>query len=281
MTRKHDAKSEVPSPDTDNVVHMDEELHIPHAYIATPAYDGKVDTDYSQALASASWHAAALGVQVTASVMGNGAFIELARNIFCKFFLEHDELKDCTHLFFIDSDLKFGANAFHGLITADKPICAGIYPRRQSPPDYPCTWWPLPDQDEDNRLWIDDDGWLKVRRVPTGFLCIRRDIIEEMAAEAEWLDIHGQEGGVPWLFETLVTLDGRTDGQRKFMGEDFVFCDKYVAKYQKPIDVWMDFDFVHGGYEGNYLKYLNEQTELYKQYQEDNKKPRGFKRKRA
>ena len=58
-----------------------------HAFVATPAYDGKVECNYSQSLAEASFCAPLYGVRVTASVMGNGAFIELARNVFVKRFL--------------------------------------------------------------------------------------------------------------------------------------------------------------------------------------------------
>ncbi len=62
-------------------------------YVATPAYDGKVDTDYSQSLADAAFVCAIFGVRFSAAVMGNGAFIDLARNFFVKIFLEeHPDL---------------------------------------------------------------------------------------------------------------------------------------------------------------------------------------------
>ena len=60
----------------------------PHIYICTPAYDGKVECNYSQAMAEAAFCAPLYGIRITAGVMGNGAFIDLARNIFVKKFLE-------------------------------------------------------------------------------------------------------------------------------------------------------------------------------------------------
>ena len=99
--------------------------------VCTPAYDGKVDTDYSQSLAEAAFCSPLYMVKTNASVMGNGAFIDLARNIFVKMFL--DKFPDATHLFFIDSDLKFEARAFIGLLQSNLPICAGIYRRRRCP----------------------------------------------------------------------------------------------------------------------------------------------------
>jgi len=214
-------------------------------YVATPAYDGKVDANYSQSLAESSFCSPLYKVKMTAGVMGNGAFIDLARNIFVKIFLE--DFPEATHLFFIDSDLKWPPNAFIGLLRSGLPICAGVYPRRQSPEDYPVRWTEHP---ELGGLWF-DDGWLMCDRVPTGFLCIERKVIEEMAAEAPKLNIHGQEGPVPQLFYT------KTDDEGRFVGEDYCFCDDYRKKYGKSIHVWPDIDFVHGGYKGNFLEYLD------------------------
>lgn len=220
-----------------------------HAYVATPAYDGKVECGFAQALAEASFCAPLHQVQITAGVMGNGAFIELCRNIFVKYFLE--KYTDATHLFFVDADVKFEARAFIGLVKADLPICAGVYRRRQEPEDYPASWTKHPTE---GGLWVEND-WLLCDRVPTGFLCIRRDVVEEMAKDAPKLKIHGQDGPVPWLFYTKIDEEGR------FVGEDFAFCDDYRKRYGKSIPVWTDFDFVHGGYAGNYHKYLTAKIE--------------------
>ena len=218
-------------------------------YIATPAYDGKVDTDYSQSLAESAFCSPLYQVKITAGVMGNGAFIDLARNIFVKIFLE--DFPEATHLFFIDADLKFPPNAFIGLIRSGLPICAGVYRRRQDPEEYPVKWAEHP---EIGGLWL-EDGWLMCDRVPTGFLCIERKIIEEMAAEAKPLNIHGQDGPVPQLFYT------KTDEENRFVGEDYCFCDDYIKKYNKKIPVWPDIDFIHGGYKGNLLEYLEKRIE--------------------
>jgi hypothetical protein len=218
-----------------------------HAFIATPAYDGKVDSDYAQALAEASYCAPLYACKVTQSVMGNGAFIDLARNVFVKMFLEREEMRDCTHLFFIDSDLKFEARAFIGLLKADLPVCAGVYRRRQEPEDYPVKFSSHPEQ---GGLWFDDEGWLLCDRVPTGFLCIRRDVVEAMAKDAIQMNIAGQNGPVPRLFYTYL------DEKNAFVGEDYAFCDDYRKKYGKPIPVWPNFDFVHGGFKGNLSEFI-------------------------
>jgi hypothetical protein len=226
-----------------------------HAYICTPAYDGKVECGYSQSLAEAAFCCPLYGVQITAGVMGNGAFIDLARNIFVKKFLE--EFTDCTHLFFIDADLRFEARSFIGLIKSGLPICAGVYRRRQDPEDYPFR---AVDNPNGGGLWFKDD-WLQCNRVPTGFLCISRKVLEEMAADAPKITIHGQEGPVPWVFHT--SFDGKWTPQdgTKFIGEDYGFCDDYVAKYGESIPVWTNFNFEHSGYKGNFFEWLTVQKD--------------------
>ena len=121
----------------------------PHIYVCTPAYDGKVDSGYAQCMGNTGWHMGLFGIRMTASAMGNSAFIEMGRNLFVKFLLEDENLKSCTHLFFVDSDLEWDSASFLGLVTAcneDRPVVAGVYPRRQAEPwDFPAVWTPHPD----------------------------------------------------------------------------------------------------------------------------------------
>lgn len=227
--------------------------------VATPAYDNKVDSEFAHALAESAYCCPAFDVHLTFTIMRGGAFIDLTRNILARMFLQDEAFASCTHLFFIDGDLKWSPNAFVGLVRSDLPICAGVYPKRQDTVEYPVRFAEHP---EKGGLWVEEeeDGfqWIMGDRVPTGFLCIRRDIVEELAAEADQLDIHGQDGPVPDLFQTtLVDADDvRFPGSKRYVGEDYAFCDRYRAKYGKPIHIWPDIDFVHGGHKGNLLEYL-------------------------
>ncbi len=229
-------------------------------FVATPAYDGHVLADYAMSLADSVVAASQCDIGVMASVMGNGAFIEIARNVFVKQFLE----TDCTHLFFIDADLKWESRAFVGLINANRPISAGAYRRRQEPEDYPLHYL----EDKDNPgLTITEGGWIPCDRVATGFLCIRRDVVEAMAAEAKKWAIRDQ-GEIPALFYTKMIDTESESGAKAFVGEDFTFCDDYMEHFRhkfndQPIMVWPDFDFVHNGFTGNWLMFINKEVAEY------------------
>lgn len=218
-----------------------------HAFIATPAYDGKVLTDYAQSLAESMRDAALYGIRTTAGVMGNGAFIDLARNIFVRLFLE----TDCTHLFFIDADLKWESRAFIGLLLSGKPVCAGAYPKRQTPEEYPIRFVQPPDK----KGLVMDGEWIKCDRVATGFLCIERSVIEKMVEKAPVIKDHTQPD-TPRLFYTYLQEDG------KFVGEDFAWSKDYCDQTGEHIWVWPDFDFVHNkDYKGNWHDFLCRQAE--------------------
>lgn len=248
-----------------------------HVYVCTPAYAGVVDSDYCQAISEAAYCCPAYNIQLTAGIIGNVGFIELARNIFVKKFLE--EHTECTHLFFIDGDIQFESRAFIGLIRSGLPICAGIYRRRQALEDYP---FKPAENPNGGGLWFVND-WLQCERVPTGFLCISRPVLEKMAEDAPVLEVADQPGGVPWLFdlkkEEVKSSDGKIaktygearrlvkGGEEKvyggfrLIGEDYTFCDKYVEKFGQMVPVWSNFNFKHHGYSGNFYEYLVKKQE--------------------
>lgn len=217
-----------------------------HAYVATPAYDGRVQTDFAMSMAETCQIATAMGINVTVCMMRNGAFIDLARNNFVRLFLE----TECTHLFFIDADLKWEPRAFIGLLQAGKPICAGVYPKRQEPEEYPVRMKEGPE----GGLWV-QEGWVMCDRVPTGFLCIERKVIEEMVAKAPVIKSK-RDPDNPQLFYTFINED------RHFVGEDFAFCIDYINHSGEHIPVWPDFDFTHGErFSGNWHNFLNRMIE--------------------
>lgn len=229
----------------------------PYVFVATPAYDGKVHTGYSQSLAETAYVCPGWGIRFSATVMGNGAFIELNRNLMVQRFLAE---KDYTHLFFIDSDLGFPFYGFVNMVLSDKPICAGVYRRRQDDEDYPANWHPHPEirgPEGEETLWVEDDNWVMCNRVPTGFLCIRRDVVAKMVKDCQLVRTSGNPP-VPWLFETKIDDEGR------FTGEDFTFCDKYVKTFDDYIPVLADLEFDHDGYKGNYARFLSQKVESYK-----------------
>lgn len=228
-----------------------------NVFIATPAYDGRVHAEYAMCLGETCMHAVHQKIGVAIQTMGNGAFIEIARNTFVRNFLE----TECTHLFFIDADLKWESRAFIGLVQSGREVCCGVYRKRQEPEEYPVRYKEDP---ENPGIQTTDGGWVACERVPTGFLCIQRHVVEKMASEADWWHIPGT-GDIPALFKTReLPIDKGDDhvykGNRySYMGEDFAWSDDYRKMFNTDIWVWPDFDFEHAGFKGNWHKFMNDQ----------------------
>lgn len=243
--------------------------------IATPSYDGYFQMDYVISMAETCHTAPLFGIHATATMLKNGAFIDLARNRLVRMFLDDDY----THLFFIDGDLRWSAGVFVGLVRSGLPICAAVYPKRQEPEEYPARWakdpktggvWVSSDGSMDPEK-IADSGWIMCERVPTGFLCISREVILDMMARSPKQKMQNAPEQ-PLLFAATHFVRGPQneflpvdlingtfgpDDPVDFIGEDFYFSDRYHALTGNYIPVWPDADFTHGErWSGNWHRFL-------------------------
>jgi hypothetical protein len=106
---------------------MQENTKKPKIFIATPMYGGMCAGFYTQSIIQLLTTCQANGVDAEFSFMFNESLITRARNSLTSTFLK----TDCTHLMFIDSDIKFRASDVIHMIRADKDIICGIYPKKE------------------------------------------------------------------------------------------------------------------------------------------------------
>jgi hypothetical protein len=90
-------------------------------------YGGMCAGFYTQSIIQLLTTCQANGVDAEFSFMFNESLITRARNSLTSTFLK----TDCTHLMFIDSDIKFRASDVIHMIRADKDIICGIYPKKE------------------------------------------------------------------------------------------------------------------------------------------------------
>ena len=208
-------------------------------FVATPLRD-TVTAEYAQSLFYAGLDCKERGIEVVLNIIRHSCFIDIARSTLVKYFLE----SDCTHLFFIDSDIGFEAHALAGLVQAEVPFAAGVYRKREPKVSFNAQVY----EPQEFR-----GPWLRVNRAATGFMCLQRHVLEEMVKHVHLCKV-AKSGEVPMLFRTDTSLkDGKV---RQFVGEDYCFCDDYTELYRQgvfkePIWVYPDITFDHDGYVGN------------------------------
>jgi hypothetical protein len=106
---------------------MNKETKTPHIFVATPMYGGMCTGFYTQSIMLLQKRCAEENINITFSFMFNESLITRARNG-----MAHEFLKtDCTHLLFIDADIRFWADHLFGMLAANKDIICGIYPKKE------------------------------------------------------------------------------------------------------------------------------------------------------
>lgn len=175
-------------------------------------------------------------------VFAENAPVDLARNSIVEAMLER---ADATHLFFMDADMVFPAEALEALLAMDRPIASGTYFARTDTP-VPHAYR-FSHTDEDGVLWYtplaaEFAQWMKAHpeqadrpnaycfperfvveadAVGAGCLLIRRDVLEAVYAAHS-------ESYYPWF-----KMSPGTKG-----GEDFEFCRRAAELGYRT---WVDF----------------------------------------
>lgn len=169
------------------------------------------------------------GIPSATFMLPGDPYLSKARNRVAYEFLVNNT--NCTHLFFLDDDLGWEPAAALRLIEHDVDVVAGVYPKKSDKGEYPAQV----DTDDAGNPITHGSLW-KAKLAPTGFLCIKRHVLEKMAAKAGmYVDTTAVGSTTPqWnIFDMgWFTPDGERPAQQggivgQFWGEDYYFCRKW------------------------------------------------------
>ena len=181
--------------------------------IAIPCYDGKVNIRTAFAIAELVPKLDKMGVRLNLVHMSGCSIITKARNKLVRNFME----SDCTDFLFVDADVVINTDAVTRLLalSSDKDVVAGSYPRRAKDAKFFLDFY----LDKDGQLEFDDHGLMRVESVSTGFMLIRRHVIEHMIEKhPEWQYKGDGDGETEHALFDFMILDGQ------YIGEDYAFC---------------------------------------------------------
>lgn len=201
--------------------------------LATTAYDNP-DASYTAAIQASRAVLADNGIATAYALLSGNCHVDDARNSILGHFLA----SDCTDLVFLDADVSWTPEQLVRLCRhdgIDVGVVAGIYPKRaQGITDMPVRML-------DDVLEPGPDGLMEVEGLPTGFMRIKRYVIEDLANNAQThrngLDV------VPIVFErTYAEGMGRVGGDINFClkARDagftlFADCDLHLGHAAKVI----------------------------------------------
>lgn len=178
--------------------------------LATTTYAAP-DASYTFAMANSRAALEAAGHSTRYFLLEGNCHVDDARNTIIARFLA----TDCTDLVFIDADVSWEPEQLVELLSyQDVDIVGGVYPYRR-----PDKVLEVPARFKAGATPV--GGLMEMSGIPTGFMRIRRHVIEEMAKYAPTYLHSGMQ--IPILFERTLENDVRWGG-------DLNFCNRWRAR---------------------------------------------------
>ena len=248
--------------------------------LATPCYGNMMTRTYFHSVLKLKDICKSAGINVDISTIGNESLITRGRNYFVSLMLSN---KSYTHLLFVDSDITFDPYSVLRMVQSEKDVVGGCYPKKN------IDWGKIKDVIKNNNIEempvevleaqlydyavniVTDpqtksipivDGFLKVSYIATGFMLIKREVIEKLVEEFPETkynnDVEGYFNGQNndyfyALFDCFIDSTSR-----RYLSEDYAFCQKWI---QVGGEIWVDLlcDLSHCGsynFRGSFLKIL-------------------------
>ena len=188
-------------------------LRTTHVHFCLPMYNGICNEATFISMIKFGIIASKLGINYSIDTMVNESLITRGRNNLVAKFLFNQA---ATHLMFIDVDLGFDAESILRLLCANQDLVGGVYPMKRIPIRYVINTVPNP---------VINGDLVEVSTLGTGFMLIKREVIEKMIAahpELKYRDNIGigqqYEPLMYGLFDTMIDPDGN------YLSEDWTFC---------------------------------------------------------
>jgi hypothetical protein len=197
-------------------------------FIATPAFGHQVTTNYmNSVMRFVSTSHPKIQVSTAIHLQSGMALVTQARNNCVASFLK----SDCTHFFFIDSDIGFEPEAVYRLLEKDEEVVLTPYAVKGFGQNYALQFIVhFPDRDN---VKIGKDGFVEITAGPTGFMMIKKEAFEKLIkAYPDKKTVNKQLVGnkveimdTDWytFFETGI------DPENGYLGEDICFCKLWTA----------------------------------------------------
>ena len=214
-----------------------------HLVVATPCFGGQVSSIYARSIFQLQRALRGKSnVDLKVQLRDGDALITRARANLVTLFLDDPA---ATHLLFVDADIGFTPEQVFRLIESGADVVAGVYPikrinwdkaRRALESKRPN----VPAASLDYVLEIDDpdrvtvvSGFTRVRYAGTGFLMIRRHVLEQMCGHPDYASLqffreHSHDALTGStnrfaLFDCMIDAKSGT-----YLSEDFAFCKRWT-----------------------------------------------------
>lgn len=172
--------------------------------LATTVYDSP-DASYVFSIARSREALSAAGIQSAYFLLQGNCHVDDARNAVVRDFID----SDCTDLVFLDADVSWEPDTLVALCKIDRDLVGGVYPYRRESDEETMPVRHLGGETNE------EDGLIEVEGLPTGFMKIKRGVIELMTKTAKHY-VKDDGNPHPVLFERDFFGIGRRGGDIRF-----------------------------------------------------------------
>lgn len=220
---------------------MEQKVEVPFVFIATPMYGGMCHGSFATSLLLTVNAFTSAKMGFTFSHMMNESLITRARDSMANDFLT---TKECTHLMFIDSDIGFNPRDIIPMITADKDIICGLYPKKEInwnqvkeavdkgvPPQALSNYtgvFVMNSVDNSSQIEVNLQEPIEIANGGTGFMLIKREVLEKLkdvvpTYNSDMYTIIDTERKPRKIYQFFDTSIDKDDNNR-LLSEDYHFC---------------------------------------------------------
>jgi hypothetical protein len=219
---------------------MDEQFHL---VVATPCFGGQVSSIYASSIFQLQRAVRSRpNIDLKVLMRDGDALITRARANLVTMFLDDPT---ATHFLFVDADIGFTPDQVFRLIESGADMVAGVYPIKRVNWDKAKRALHInpskaPSAALDYVLELDDpdhvtvvNGFTRVRYAGTGFLMIRRRVLERMCEHPDYASLqffreHSVDAlaGSPNRFALFECMIDAATGT--YLSEDFAFCKRWT-----------------------------------------------------
>lgn len=218
--------------------------------IGTPCFGGLVHHGYMNSVVQMLAQARTIGIDMGLSLLASDALITRGRATIVAAFLDNPV---ATHLLFVDADISFAPEQFARLLSFDRDIVAAPYPVKS------IKWSEIPNRhvtlheplDEAGLVYVgkaaagaalkQNDGFATAEYAGTGFMLIKRNVIERMAKaypETKFKTVPSFPATPVSSANLYALFDPMIDKETgEYISEDYAFCRRWRALGG---EIWLD-----------------------------------------
>ncbi len=219
---------------------------------ATPCLSQNVSIEFLNSVIETDRACIMSGIRPGWMQIGGDPYLAKVRNKLMTRFLR--DFPGVPQFFFLDDDVGWPAAKAVEFLRRPEAVLAGIYPKKQEAVDFPVAIAVNADSGE----LIERDGLLMAREVSTGFLRIKREVIESIAQGCRPFKEFERGETNDYLDICRMGMDA-LDADGWWVGEDYDLSRRMIAA---GFEIWVDPDipFTHRGtraWSGNLVEHMD------------------------